>query len=82
MLSLEYYFIFYKYFREIFINPVTNDTWKEGDYYKRPNFAQTLRHLAESGATEFYSGKTAEKMVKDLSDRGGILSLQDLKNYE
>ena len=69
-------------FREIFINPATNDTWKEGDRYKRTNFAQTLRLLAESGADDFYSGKTAEKMVKDLTDRGGIMTLQDLKDYE
>ena len=36
-------------FRDIFINPATNDTWVEGDKYKRLNFAQTLRRIAASG---------------------------------
>jgi gamma-glutamyltranspeptidase len=69
-------------FRQIFINPATNDTWKEGDKYKRVNFAQTLRLLAKSGPDEFYTGETAKNLIKDLTELGGIITLDDLKNYE
>jgi gamma-glutamyltranspeptidase len=69
-------------FRSIFINPSTNDTWKEGDLYKRQNLGQTFRRLAESGPDEFYSGETAKNMIKDLTDLGGIITMEDLKNYQ
>ncbi len=68
--------------RQIFINPVTNDTWKEGDVYKRVNVAQTLRRVATSGPDEFYTGETAKNLVKDLADLGGIITLEDMKNYQ
>ena len=30
---------------------------------------------------EFYQGTTAENFVKDLRQLGGIITLQDLKDY-
>ncbi len=68
--------------REIYINPDTNDTWKEGDTYRRPNFADTLARIAKLGFQEFYQGRTGQNFVKDLSQLGGIISLQDLKDYK
>ena len=35
--------------RSIYINPDTNDTWKEGDTYTRLNFANTLERIAKLG---------------------------------
>ncbi|KAG8146466.1 hypothetical protein E2320_012807 [Naja naja] len=42
---------------------------------------KTLKVVAENGAAEFYSGKTAEKLVQDVRAEGGTLTLEDLKNY-
>jgi len=67
--------------RSIYINPDTNDTWKEGDTYTRLNFANTLERIAKLGSEEFYQGTTAENFVKDLRQLGGIITLQDLKDY-
>ena len=67
--------------RAIYINPKTNDTWQQGDTYKRPNFADTLERIATLGFQEMYEGKTAKNFVKDLQDLGGIVSLEDLKQY-
>ena len=36
--------------RSIYINPDTNDTWKEGDTYTRLNFANTLERIAKLGS--------------------------------
>lgn len=69
-------------FREIFHNPVTNTTWKEGEKYKNLALAETLKRIAANGADEFYSGQTAEKFVNDLQKLGGIITLEDLKNYK
>ncbi len=68
--------------RRVFIDPATNDTWREGDTYKRPALAKTLKRVAENGAGEFYTGQTGKAIVKDLKKAGGIITEQDLKNYK
>ena len=50
--------------------------------YKRPNLGRTLRRLAEFGASDFYSGQISEDLVKDLTELGGIITREDLNNYE
>ena len=67
--------------RQIFINPATNKTWKEGDLYKRENLANTLERIGRYGLQEFYSGDTAKILIDELIQQGSILSLKDLQNY-
>ena len=80
--QLEFFTSCNNYFREIFFNPETDDVWKEGDVYTRENFAQTLEAIAENGAEEFYTGQVAKDMIDDLTNLGGILTKNDLENYE
>jgi gamma-glutamyltranspeptidase/glutathione hydrolase len=48
-----------------------------------PNFANTLEALAKDGSPrEFYEGEIAQKIVKDCKEKGGYLTLDDLKNYK
>lgn len=68
--------------REIFVDPQTNDVYKEGDVFVWPNLADTLEKIAVGGAQEFYSGQTAEKMVQDLTREGGIITKQDFLQYK
>lgn len=44
-------------------------------------FASTLSRLADQGPDDFYSGDIAATMVKDIQDKGGFLSLDDLASY-
>jgi len=53
-----------------------------GDTLVMKDLGNTLRELAENGSGEFYSGEIAEKLVKDCQDKGGYLTLEDLKNYQ
>ncbi len=53
-----------------------------GAVIKLPELAATLSYLAEAGATAFYEGEIAQQLVKDCSDRGGYLTLEDLKHYQ
>ena len=55
--------------------------WKEGDSYKRENLGRTLREISKNGFEEFYTGETAKNLVKDIQEAGGIITLEDLKNY-
>ncbi|XP_077165484.1 glutathione hydrolase 5 proenzyme [Paroedura picta] len=54
---------------------------QEGQILQWPALIQTLKAVAENGADEFYTGKTAEKLVEDLKKEGSILTLDDLRNY-
>ena len=52
----------------------------EGETITDPVFAKTLVELAENPFS-FYNGSIAREMVKDIQDRGGILSMEDLQNF-
>ena len=52
-----------------------------GELFKQPELASTLRRIQINGAREFYEGKTAEYIVNCMERTGGIISLEDLKQY-
>ncbi|MCH7410902.1 gamma-glutamyltransferase [Belliella sp. DSM 111904] len=57
-------------------------TYQAGDTIKYPELAATLRRIAVNGKDEFYKGETAQKLVNYLSERGGIITMEDLESYE
>ena len=46
------------------------------------DLAATLAAIAEQGPRGFYEGPVAEKLVKAVTDAGGIMTLEDLKSYQ
>jgi gamma-glutamyltranspeptidase/glutathione hydrolase len=52
-----------------------------GEILVMKDLAANLTELAAKGTEYFYSGEIAEKLVKDCQNRGGYLTLEDLKNY-
>ncbi|XP_002731597.1 scoloptoxin SSD14-like [Saccoglossus kowalevskii] len=57
--------------------------WKsEGDNMTRPVLAKLLELIAENGADEFYTGKTAKALIRDIQENGGIMATEDLSEYE
>ncbi|HVG15201.1 MAG TPA: gamma-glutamyltransferase [Chitinophagaceae bacterium] len=56
--------------------------WKEGDTLVQKDLAQTLVRVRDKGLQGFYEGRTAELIVEEMKRGGGILTLQDLKNYK
>jgi len=65
-----------------FVNPETGDIWNEGDIYTFPRLGKTLRKIAVGGAAEFYTGETAKNLVADIQAAGGIITLEDMANYQ
>ncbi|MET3600787.1 gamma-glutamyltransferase family protein [Martelella mangrovi] len=43
--------------------------------------AETLEHLAHAGPEDFYRGDIAAALVKDVSEKGGFLTADDLAAY-
>ena len=52
-----------------------------GDLLVQPELAQTLERIARNGANEFYEGETAQRLAREMSAHGGLISLSDLKSY-
>ncbi len=54
-----------------------------GDTIAFPDFANTLEFLAKEGSPrEFYEGEIAQQIAKDCKEKGGYLTLDDLKNFK
>lgn len=73
---------FYIIFRAIFINPKTNNVYKTGEKYKRPKLAETLRVIAKEGGDAIHKGSLTKRLVKDIQNKGGIITERDLNNYQ
>jgi gamma-glutamyltranspeptidase / glutathione hydrolase len=66
--------------RRIFLND--GKMFKPGDTLRQPELAATLKRIAKNGAPDFYSGETAHMLVDDMSRLGGLITLEDLANYQ
>ena len=54
----------------------------EGDTIKNIRFAETLSKISEFGPEVFYGGEIGEMIVNSVNKTGGIMTIDDLKNYE
>lgn len=55
---------------------------KQGELYKLPAHAKTLREIAETEDTSFYYGNLARKIVEHAENSGGYLTLEDFENHK
>jgi gamma-glutamyltranspeptidase/glutathione hydrolase len=53
----------------------------EGDLFIQNDLANTLELIKNGGVDGFYSGKTAELIVNQISQQGGYITIEDLRNY-
>ncbi len=66
--------------KRIFLNG--GKFYDEGDVFKQPDLAQTLSRIETNGAKGFYEGKTAQLIAADMKAHNGLMTLEDLKNYQ
>lgn len=55
---------------------------REGDRLVQTDLATTLEAIAEQGPPGFYQGTVANKLIAAIDKANGIMSLDDLKNYQ
>lgn len=60
----------------------SKSTWKEGDTLVQKELANTLKLIQKKGRAGFYEGKTADLIVKEMKRGNGIISHEDLKQYQ
>ena len=61
---------------------ISGEVPKSGDRAQNSYLAKMLSQVADKGVREFYEGHIAERIVKHIRDNGGILTRDDLANYE
>jgi gamma-glutamyltranspeptidase/glutathione hydrolase len=55
--------------------------YEPGEVFKQPELAQTLKRLMKLGVKDFYEGETAHRIAADMQAHGGLIRLEDLKEY-
>ena len=64
-----------------FLKP-DGSSYEAGEIFVQKDLGQTLNRIKENGHQGFYEGETANAIVKDMKINGGLLTLEDLKNYK
>ena len=66
--------------KHIFLND--GKTYRVGDTLRQPELAATLKRIAKKGPKEFYRGRTAHMLARDMASSGGLITLNDLAHYQ
>ena len=56
--------------------------YEAGERLAQPELAHTLERVRDRGAKGFYEGETAELLAADMKAHGGLITQDDLKNYQ
>ncbi len=63
-------------------NSLYSKEYKSGDTIFNKIYANTLREIMNKGTDGFYKGKVAENMIETISQSGGIMTMEDLSEYQ
>ncbi|MCS6861585.1 MAG: gamma-glutamyltransferase, partial [Abditibacteriales bacterium] len=66
--------------RRIYLKP-DGSIYEPGEVLRNPDYARTLRQLAERGAEDFYQGELATRISADLAANGSFVTAEDLATY-
>ncbi len=61
---------------------VRDRPWKAGDTLVQPELAATLVRVRDQGRKGFYEGETARLIVEEMQRGGGLITYDDLRNYD
>lgn len=53
----------------------------KGELFEQPELAATLQRISDHGKDDFYEGKTSELLVAQMGRTGGLITRNDLKDY-
>ena len=59
-----------------------DSNYRIGEKFIQSDLANTLRRISYYGAKEFYEGETAQNIIKCMIRTGGIITADDLRNYQ
>jgi gamma-glutamyltranspeptidase / glutathione hydrolase len=56
--------------------------YESGDRWQQPDLASTLKAISDRGREGFYRGRVAELIVDDMQANNGLITHQDLSDYQ
>jgi gamma-glutamyltranspeptidase/glutathione hydrolase len=56
--------------------------YEAGELFRQPDLARTLQRIADQGPAGFYEGETAALIEKEMKANNGLITREDLKNYQ
>lgn len=59
-----------------------NEIYEQGEIFKQPDLAKTLKRIQQHGAEGFYKGETAQLIEDFMKKHGGLITKEDLARYE
>lgn len=63
-------------------SPFIRKEWQAGHQLVQPNLASTLERIKQQGRDGFYTGATADYIVAEMERGNGIITKEDLANYQ
>jgi gamma-glutamyltranspeptidase / glutathione hydrolase len=66
--------------KRIFLKGGALYDWNEN--FQQPELARTLERVARHGAKDFYEGETAHILAREMEKNGGLITLDDLREYQ
>ena len=55
--------------------------YEAGDLFKQEDLAWSLKQIAADGPAAFYGGAVGERIASDMKKNGGLITINDLKDY-
>ena len=56
--------------------------YEAGEPLLQPELGAVLQRIRDHGASDFYEGQTARLLARDMQAHGGLITLQDLRDYK
>ena len=56
--------------------------YEPGETLVQPELGAVLQRIRDKGASDFYEGQTAHLLAADMQAHGGLITLDDLRNYK
>ncbi len=72
-------FVKYNTVQPVFVKEAA---WKAGDILVQKDLAATLKRIRDFGQKGFYEGETAKLIVAEMQRGKGLVTYEDLKNYQ
>lgn len=56
--------------------------YEQGELLIQKDLAWSLKQIAKNGPSAFYEGEIGKRIAKDMKANGGLITMEDLKNYK
>ena len=74
--------VFSKYPSSLKIFTNNGVPYKEGDLFKQPDLAWTLKQIRDKGHDGFYEGKVSDYFIQQMMNMGGFITHADIEKYK